>query len=289
MSSFKQEQSGEEASVNGRPPLLLEERKIDADNNGEVDIKGNGGGLGDLPKKKITGRSRLFVGNLPNKVEAELKELFSPHGNILECYLSGKGFAYIKMDSCAHAHSAKEAIDGHFIQGRHLRVRLAARAALRRNPPTVTNEMLFHAFSEFGDVERAVHFADEKGHPTGEGIVEFERKSSCIKAVTTINGKVALLTASPKPLLVEIVEPRDEDDGFADSRLCKLHQETEERPYGFRFPASDTLDFVCGTMWKELYEKEKQRRAELEDELREARRRLEQEIELAYQAEMVRR
>ena len=54
--------------------------------------------MGDLPKKKFTGRCRLFVGNLPNEVkEAELKELFSPHGDIAECYLSGKGFAFLRM------------------------------------------------------------------------------------------------------------------------------------------------------------------------------------------------
>lgn len=54
--------------------------------------------MNDLPKKKFTGRCRLFVGNLPNEVkEAELKELFSPHGDIAECYLSGKGFAFLRM------------------------------------------------------------------------------------------------------------------------------------------------------------------------------------------------
>ncbi|PAV83282.1 hypothetical protein WR25_19826 [Diploscapter pachys] len=54
--------------------------------------------LTDLPKKKFTGRCRLFVGNLPNEVkEAELKELFTPHGDIAECYLSGKGFAFLRL------------------------------------------------------------------------------------------------------------------------------------------------------------------------------------------------
>lgn len=56
--------------------------------------------MNDLPKKKFTGRCRLFVGNLPNEVkEAELKELFSPHGDIAECYLSGKGFAFLRLVS----------------------------------------------------------------------------------------------------------------------------------------------------------------------------------------------
>lgn len=54
----------------------------------------------DLPKKKFTGRCRLFVGNLPMDLkEEELKELFAPHGDIAECYLSGKGFAFLRMVS----------------------------------------------------------------------------------------------------------------------------------------------------------------------------------------------
>lgn len=56
--------------------------------------------MSDLPKKKFTGRCRLFVGNLPNDLkEAELKELFAPHGDIAECYLSGKGFAFLRLVS----------------------------------------------------------------------------------------------------------------------------------------------------------------------------------------------
>lgn len=54
--------------------------------------------MSDLPKKKFTGRCRLFVGNLPNDLkEQELKELFAPHGDIAECYLSGKGFAFLRL------------------------------------------------------------------------------------------------------------------------------------------------------------------------------------------------
>lgn len=55
--------------------------------------------------------------------------------------------------------------------------------------------MLYHAFSHFGEVERAVHIVDEKGRPTGEGIVEFERKGNCNEAMAAIREKVFLLTA----------------------------------------------------------------------------------------------
>uniref|UniRef100_W6NHA0 RNA recognition motif and NOPS domain containing protein n=1 Tax=Haemonchus contortus TaxID=6289 RepID=W6NHA0_HAECO len=243
--------------------------------------------MGDLPKKKFTGRCRLFVGNLPNEVkEAELKELFSPHGDISECYLSGKGFAFLRMDTRAHAESAKEVIDGRVIHGRQVRVRFAVHGAalrVKELSPTVSNEMLYHAFSHFGDVERAVHIVDEKGRPTGEGIVEFERKPSCNEAIAAIRDKVFLMTASPKPLVVEVLEPRDEDDGLAERMIPRTSQLIKEREFGPRFPARNTFEFVYGMKWKELYEIEKQRRAQLEDELREARRRLEADMELAYQ------
>ena len=52
----------------------------------------------EATKKKFTGRCRLFVGNLPNDMaEEELKKLFEEFGEIAECYMSGKGFAFIRL------------------------------------------------------------------------------------------------------------------------------------------------------------------------------------------------
>lgn len=48
----------------------------------------------------------------------------------------------------------------------------------------------------FGEVERAVHIVDEKGRPTGEGIVEFERKPAAAEAVKACKENVMLLTRS---------------------------------------------------------------------------------------------
>lgn len=56
-----------------------------------------------------------------------------------------------------------------------------------------------------------------------------------------------------------------------------------ERELGPRFPPANSFEFVYGMKWKELYDVEKQRRSQLEDELRESRRRLEADMELAYQ------
>lgn len=55
----------------------------------------------EIPRKKFTGRCRLFVGNLPNDLkDEELKKMFAEFGEINECYLSGKGFAFLRLVSC---------------------------------------------------------------------------------------------------------------------------------------------------------------------------------------------
>uniref|UniRef100_A0A1I7Y1B3 Paraspeckle component 1 n=2 Tax=Steinernema glaseri TaxID=37863 RepID=A0A1I7Y1B3_9BILA len=241
----------------------------------------------ELPKKKFTGRCRLFVGNLTNDTtETELKEMFAPHGDISECYISGKGFAFLRMDTRAHAESAKEAIDGKLLHGRPVRVRFAVHGAalkVKELPTSVSNEMLYHAFSAFGEVERAVHIVDEKGKPTGEGIVEFERKPSAQEALNQIRERVFLMTANSRPLTVEPLEPRDEDDGLAERMIPRSPALMKEREVGPRFPPSNSFEYVYGKKWKELFEMERKKREELEAEMSEARRRLELDMEVAYQ------
>ena len=53
-------------------------------------------------------------------------------------------------------------------------------------PSHVTNELLTEAFTQFGIVERAVVIVDDRGKPTGEGIVEFGRKPAANSALTRI-------------------------------------------------------------------------------------------------------
>ncbi|KAH7730862.1 Protein PSF-1 a [Aphelenchoides avenae] len=235
--------------------------------------------LVDIPKKKYTGRCRLFVGNLtPDVKEAELKELFAPHGDIAECYLSGKGFAFVRLDTRAHAEAAKEALDGTSLKNRQIRVRFAVHGAtvrVKELAPIVSNEMLYHTFSAFGDVERAVHVVDEKGKPTGEGIIEFERKTSAQDA----EGNVA----THVPLTAELEDPKDDEDGLSERMLPRTNQLIRERELGPRFAAPHSFEHMYGLKWKELYELEKRRRAELDNELREARRRLEGDMEIAYE------
>ena len=67
------------------------------------------------------------------------------------------------------------------MKGRVIRVRFAAHGAaikIKYLAPSISNEMLEQAFGQFGPVERAVVFVDERGKSLGEGLVEFQRKPS---------------------------------------------------------------------------------------------------------------
>ena len=84
------------------------------------------------------------------------------------------------------------------MRNRPLRVRFAAHSAalrVRYLSPHTSNEMLAEAFSIFGEVERAVVCVDDRGKPSGEGIVEFARKPGATTALKRISEGVFLMTA----------------------------------------------------------------------------------------------
>ncbi len=60
---------------------------------------------------------------------------------------------------------------------------------------SVTNELLEQAFSQFGEIERAIVVADERGRSVGEGIVEFARKPGAQAALKRCQDGILLLTA----------------------------------------------------------------------------------------------
>ncbi|KHJ46822.1 hypothetical protein D918_03195 [Trichuris suis] len=250
---------------------------------------------GSSATRRPGGRCRLFVGNLPVDVsDEELRELFSTYGNVSECYASRKGFAFVRLDSKENAEAAKNQLDGYHFRGRPMRIRFAANQAsvrVKELSPYVSNELLNQAFSLFGDVVRAVHIVDDHGRPTGEGIVEFERKPGAQEALKRINRGVMLLCGNGRPIVCEPYEPKDEEDGLWERMIVRNAAYAHERQVLPHFAPPGTFDFDFGNRWKQLYEMEKQKREQLEKELAEARLSLENEMEIAreeYRAIMLR-
>jgi len=171
---------------------------------------------------KFSGRNRLYVGNLTGDItDEELREMFKPYGEITEIFSNlDKNFTFLKVDYHPNAEKAKRALDGSMRKGRQLRVRFAPNATILRVSNLnqfVSNELLYQSFEIFGPIERASITVDDRGKHTGEGIVEFAKKSSASACLRLCNEKCFFLTSSLRPCLVEPMEVNDDNDGLPEA------------------------------------------------------------------------
>ncbi|XP_067468354.1 splicing factor, proline- and glutamine-rich isoform X1 [Thunnus thynnus] len=238
-------------------------------------------------EKTYTQRCRLFIGNLPNDItEDEFRKLFAKYGEPSEVFINkSKGFGFIRLESRALAEIAKAELDDTPMKGRPLRVRFATHSAalsVKNLSPFVSNELLEEAFSQFGMVERAIVIVDDRGRSTGRGIVEFASKPAARKALDRCNEGVFLLTASPRPVIVEPLDQFDDEDGLPEKLAQKNPRYQAEREEPPRFARPGTFEFEYSKRWKSLDEMEKQQRDQVEKNMREAREKLESEMEDAY-------
>ena len=115
-----------------------------------------------------------------------------------------------------------ESLNGKILHGRDLKVRFAASNStvkVSNLHPTVSNEILLEAFSMFGDVDKAVVVADDRGKSLGYGIVDFTRKSFALTALRRCSQEHFLLTKSPMPVLVTEFVRDNEEDGQPDKSI----------------------------------------------------------------------
>ena len=192
----------------------------------------------DVAEVKFSGRSRLYLGNLPNDVtEATLKEMMAPFGEVGEIFMnSEKKFAFLRMGTRYEAEKAKRELDGKPRNGQVIKVRFAPHQAavkVQNLSPWVSNELLHKAFSIFGDLERAMVFVDDRGRSKGEGIVEFTRKASALEAVKRCSEGCFFLTSSIRPVIAELDETAEDDDGLQEKMMMKrIHEYQKEREVG---------------------------------------------------------
>nr|XP_061808589.1 paraspeckle component 1-like [Nerophis lumbriciformis] len=238
-------------------------------------------------EKTYTQRCRLFIGNLPSDItEDHFRKIFAKYGEPSEVFINkGKGFGFIRLESRALAEIAKAELDDLPMRNRNLRVRFATHSAalsVKNLSPYVSNELLEEAFSQFGMVERAIVIVDDRGRATGKGIVEFASKPAARKALDRCNEGVFLLTTSPRPIVVEPLEQYDDEDGLPEKLAQKNPRYQVEREEPPRFARPGTFEFEYSKRWKSLDEMEKQQRQQVEKNMREAREKLESEMEDAY-------
>lgn len=240
-----------------------------------------------LEEVKFSGRNRLYIGNLTSDVtEPELKELFKPYGEISEAFINTeKNFAFLKLDFHVNAERAKKELDGSMRKNKPIRIRFAPNATtirVKNLTHFVTNELLYKAFEIFGQVERAVIIVDDRGKTTGEGIVEFARKSGAMTALKYCTDKCFFLTSSLRPCVVETFDQRDDTDGFPERSIMKKNNEFfKARQNGPRFAEMGAFEHEFGTKWKQLYDLYKQKHDALKREMQIEEEKLEAQMEYA--------
>ncbi|OQV19373.1 Non-POU domain-containing octamer-binding protein [Hypsibius exemplaris] len=216
---------------------------------------------GKPDEKKFSTRCRLFVGNLSADTKLEdvrkMFEKFTDGGAPDVYYDPKKMFGFVRLDTRYNAERAKDAIDGMNFKGRLVRVRFASQSAgikVKNLGPNVCNELLERAFGKFGDIDKAVVAVDEKGKPCGEGIVYFAKRPSAMQAIHRVNEGIFLLGASPRPVVVEMLEEKDVEDGMAEIHIANRREyqnEISEQPH---FAAAGSLEHEFGMRWKMLLE-----------------------------------
>ncbi|KAJ8247144.1 hypothetical protein GJAV_G00259260 [Gymnothorax javanicus] len=243
-------------------------------------------------EKTYTQRSRLFVGNLPaGTTEEEVENLFSKYGKPSEIFVNkDRGFGFVRLETRTLAEIARAELDDAPFNGRQLRVRFATQGSalsVRNLPQSISNELLEEAFSVFGQVERAIVIVDDRGRPTGKGIVEFTAKPPARKALDRCADGAFLLTVFPRPVTVEPLEQFDEDEGLPERLINKnqlFHKEREQPP---RFAQPGSFEYEYAMRWKALLDMEKQQYEQVERNMKEAREKLEAELEAAQHEHQV--
>ncbi|KAM9392649.1 non-POU domain-containing octamer-binding protein-like [Pholidichthys leucotaenia] len=237
-------------------------------------------------EKTFTQRSRLFVGNLPAGVaEEDLEKLFAKYGKASEIFINKeRGFGFIRLETRIIAEIARAELDDAPFRGRTLRVKFATHGAaltVKNLPDFVSNELLEEAFAIFGQIERAVIIVDDRGRPTGKGIVEYTSKPAARKALDKCGDGAYLLTTFPRPITVEPMEQFDEEEGLPEKLINKNQQYHKEREQPPRFAQPGSFEYEYAMRWKALMEMEKQQYEMVDRNMKEAQEKLEAEMEAA--------
>ena len=231
--------------------------------------------------------------NLPRTAKKEcIIKLLEPFGEVDDVYYDDvKRIAIVRVDYKENAEKAVQKLNKINWRGSVLKVQFSAPLnyiKLRNLSPFVTNELLKYGFSVFGSVEKALVAVDHRGKPTGEGIVEFNRKHQAKLAVTHCTENLFFLTTSPRPVIAEHLSSVCDGEGFKDrvlktltkSNMSKKYKKfLKERQMGPRFAESGTFEYEHGEKWKKLFEVYDAKRKDLEKEFLEQERQLLDELE----------
>jgi len=193
------------------------------------------------------------------------------------------GFAFVNMDYRASAEKAVRELSSKQLRGRNLKIRFAAITtgiSVKNLTPTVTNELLYKAFSVFGIIELCRVNVDERGKSIGSGVIIFTEKRSAVMAFKRCNEESFFLTSTLRPVIVEPWETRDDEEGCCETSIPKNELFRKERREGPRFAETNSYESEYGKRWKQLFEIYKEKKVALENDLKAEMEALEVKMQL---------
>eukprot|EP00898_Chlorokybus_atmophyticus_P000380 jgi/Chlat1/1342/Chrsp119S01773 len=220
--------------------------------------------VGDPAARRFSNRCKLFVGNLhADVIEDDLRSLFGKYGEIGECIIQRKeggqsrGFGFVKLDYASNAEKAKSEMSGKIFRGRSLVVKSAVSNTVLwvgNLGPTVTNEVLAHAFSQFGELERAVAVVDPlTKRSRGYGFVEFSKHGVAARVLQMLIEKPFLIGGWPRP------------EGLSERELNPGQPRDAESLPKPHFAQPGTLEFEFAVRWTDLAAKHRLEKARLKE------------------------
>eukprot|EP00238_Polyblepharides_amylifera_P014217 CAMPEP_0196583470 /NCGR_PEP_ID=MMETSP1081-20130531/43773_1 /TAXON_ID=36882 /ORGANISM="Pyramimonas amylifera, Strain CCMP720" /LENGTH=333 /DNA_ID=CAMNT_0041904377 /DNA_START=74 /DNA_END=1071 /DNA_ORIENTATION=- len=220
---------------------------------------------------KFHKRNKLFVANFPadDYGEMQFRQLCSQFGEVGEIFL-GKGFIFITMETRASAEAAKEQLSKLILSPRlgPLDVRWAASNAsivVKNLGSSISNEVLFSAFSELGEVERAVVVVDSlKRMSKGFGYVEFATSIQAQKVVSRLKKEFLILPGAPWPVSVELNDANDDDVGLPEARLRDKSRAARDQQGTAHLAKEGSIEHTWAPQWLDLEKEKTKRKLELE-------------------------
>eukprot|EP00127_Corallochytrium_limacisporum_P004231 Clim_evm176s157 gene=Clim_evmTU176s157 len=224
---------------------------------------------------KFNGLAKIFVGNIGSTAsEQELRMACTQYGEVGDIYIkhsSSRAWAIVQMDYTRNARNAIEDLNGIVIGGQPVLVRPCAHrySLWVGNIGTgVSNEILYQAFSKFGDVERAVVASSERGEPLGWGFVYFARKPAYDRAIEVCKSKPFMINSLPIPVKIEPALQPETLMGvphhIMKTGVHTLHQK-------LKYPAHSVDDLTdqgqieIALEWFELLKEEEEEKAKLKE------------------------
>lgn len=167
----------------------------------------SGGGPGSGPAgqkrtaKDLPMHSRLFVIYGKELKQEDLRQAFTPHGNLEDVYLTkGGGVAYVKFSKASEAATAIEELNGKLVTGCPVPVKVMVATQIGGNKEEITHDELVRLyiktppdynqdeikthFSKFGPVEFVSIIRDKNSNkPKGVAFVKFFRFYEAARAL----------------------------------------------------------------------------------------------------------